>query len=146
MHDPQSCFLFPCHAFLLDLWIETLRGSFPGQLLISTVVPSFPSHRRKDRRISLRIGTIYKINIKAGLHFAQVTSHENSSSCIFVEHPPPVSINCTLPSRIKYSPPETLLQGVAACLWASNDLRFQLLLSKSLSNWNQLFKTSLNVI
>lgn len=101
MHNPQSCFLFPCHAFLLDLWIETLRRSFPGQLLISTVVPSFPSHCRKDRRISLRIGTIYKINIKPGLHFARVTSHENSSSCIFVEHPPPVSINCTLLSRNK---------------------------------------------
>lgn len=51
--------------------------------------------------ISLRKITIYKINIKSDLSFAQVTSYENSSSCIFVEQPPPVSINCTLLSRNK---------------------------------------------
>lgn len=33
-------------------------------------------------------------------------------------------------AEIQYSPPEISLQGVAAWLRASNDLRFQLLLSK----------------
>lgn len=67
------------------------RGAVSGSSLL-LFRGAYPGQHGKGRMISLRNWTIYKINIKSNIHYAQMTVPERSGGCLFAARQAPVRI------------------------------------------------------
>lgn len=97
---PLRCSVWAAMAYIRPLKSNLTVGH--GAVSCSSLLlfqVAYPSHDGKKGRISLRNWTIYKINRKPNIHYAQMMVQESSGGCLFAEHQPPVRINCPVLGR-----------------------------------------------